>query len=327
MADLISVVVPVYNVAEDLPRCLDSILAQSYLNIELIAVDDGSSDESGTILDKYAQLHPNIHVIHQENGGVTSARLCGAAEASGEWIGFVDGDDEIEPDMYERLLRNALEYGAEISHCGYQMCFPDGRVNYFHNTGKVMEQDKKQGLTDLLDGSVVEPGLCNKLYKKDLFQSIGQQMDSSIRINEDLLMNFLLFACAKKAVFEDFCPYHYIVRQNSVSRQKLNSNKIYDPIRVKEHILRFAPAEVIPVARRAYLSTCINVYNSVMLSDQLELAKDKTAVHNILLDHYEWANLLGKKQRVLAAMIRYVPWLYKPMYRFYNSHIQKNPYE
>ena len=324
---MISVIVPVFNLENCITRTLDSILSQSYMDIEIIAVDDGSSDHSGKVLDEYAQMHANIRVIHKENGGVTSARLRGVAEASGEWIGFVDGDDEIEPEMYERLLRNALEYGAEISHCGYQMCFPDGRVNYFHNTGKVMEQDKKQGLTDLLDGSVVEPGLWNKLYKRDLFQNIGHQMDSSIRINEDLLMNFLLFACAKKAVFEDFCPYHYIVRLNSASRQNLNSNKIYDPIRVKEHILTIAPAEVIPVARRAYLSTCINVYNSVMLSDQPELAKDKTAVRNILLDHYEWTNLLSKKQRVLAAMIRYSPRMYKLMYAFYSTHFLENPYK
>lgn len=325
---MISVIVPAFNLENCITRTLDSILGQSYMDIEIIVVNDGSTDNTADVLDAYSTSHPGkIRVIHRENGGVTSARLAGIKLAHGEWIGFVDGDDEIEPDMYERLLRNALEYGAEISHCGYQMIFADGRVNYFHNTGKVIEQDKRQGLVDLLDGSVVEPGLCNKIYKRNLFQNIRQKMDFSIRINEDLLMNFFLFACAEKAVFEDFCPYHYIVRQNSASRQKLNSNKIYDPIRVKKQILMCTPEEVIPEARRAYLSTCINVYNSVMLSDQAELVKDKTAVRNILLDHYKWANLLGKKQRVLAAMIRYAPWLYKPMYHFYNSHVQKNPYE
>ena len=325
---MISVIVPAFNLENCITRTLDSILGQSYMDIEIIVVNDGSTDNTADVLDAYSTSHPGkIRVIHRENGGVTSARLAGIKLAHGEWIGFVDGDDEIEPDMYERLLRNALEYGAEISHCGYQMIFADGRVNYFHNTGKVIEQDKRQGLVDLLDGSVVEPGLWNKIYKRNLFQNIRQKMDFTIRINEDLLMNFFLFACAEKAVFEDFCPYHYIVRQNSASRQKLNSNKIYDPIRVKKQILMCTPEEVIPEARRAYLSTCINVYNSVMLSDQPELAKDKTVVRNILLDHYKWANLLSKKQRVLAAMIRYAPWLYKPMYHFYNSHVQKNPYE
>ena len=118
MNELISVIVPVYNIAEDLPNCLDSILAQTYPNVEIVAVDDGSSDQSGEILDRYAETYPNIRVIHKENGGVTSARLRGVREAEGEWIGFVDGDDVIETDMYERLKNNAVKYDAQISHCG-----------------------------------------------------------------------------------------------------------------------------------------------------------------------------------------------------------------
>ena len=100
MADRISVIIPVYNVAKDLPRCLESILAQTYSDIEIVAVNDGSPDNSHEILSDYAEKHPNIRVIHKENGGVTSARLRGVKESTGEWIGFVDGDDEIEPDMY-----------------------------------------------------------------------------------------------------------------------------------------------------------------------------------------------------------------------------------
>ena len=92
MADQISIIVPVYNVAAALPRCLDSILAQTYPNIEIVAVDDGSPDHAGVILDQYAAKHRNLRVIHKENSGVTSARLRGVQEASGEWIGFVDGD-------------------------------------------------------------------------------------------------------------------------------------------------------------------------------------------------------------------------------------------
>lgn len=327
MADLISVIVPVYNVAEDLPRCLDSILAQNHISIEIIAVDDGSSDHSGKVLDEYAQLHPCIHVIHQENGGVTSARLRGVAEASGEWIGFVDGDDEIEPDMYERLLRNALEYGAEISHCGYQMIFADGRVNYFHNTGRVIEQDKKQGLVDLLDGSVVEPGLWNKLYKRELFQNIGQQMDSSIRINEDLLMNFLLFARAEKSVFEDFCPYHYIVRQNSVSRQNLNSNKIYDPIRVKEIILESASDEVRPDAQRAFVNTCVYNYCGLLLAKGTDVRQAKKVLRCKLQKNKAWITLLSTRAKILAYLIIYLPRFLQIIYPVYASHFQKRKYE
>ena len=118
MENLISVIVPVYNVASWLPRCLDSILAQTYKNLEIVIVDDGSLDHSGCIADEYAKTYPEkICVIHTENKGVTAARLRGVREASGSWIGFVDADDEIESDMYAVLWNYAIQYQADISHC------------------------------------------------------------------------------------------------------------------------------------------------------------------------------------------------------------------
>ena len=323
MADLISVIVPVYNVAEDLPRCLDSILAQNHIGIEIIAVDDGSSDESGSILDKYAQLHPNIRVIHQENGGVTSARLRGVAEASGEWIGFVDGDDEIEPEMYERLLRNALEYGAEISHCGYQMCFPDGRVNYFHNTKVLEKQDRTTALRELLSGERVEPGLCNKLFHRSLF--VGFSMPLDIKINEDLLMNFYLFSNSKQVVFNDWCPYHYIVRSTSSSRAALNDHKIYDPIRVKELIRETASDDIHEDAQRAYINTCINSYHVLMCAGS-EYRADLQQVRSRIKQEERSFHLLGKKRAMMARLIVGVPAIYRPIYSFYCRFLQKNVY-
>lgn len=323
MADLISVIVPVYNVADDLPRCLDSILAQHYPNIEIITVNDGSSDHSGEVLDEYAQMHPNIHAIHQENGGVTSARLRGVAEASGEWIGFVDGDDEIEPDMYERLLRNALEYEAEISHCGYQMLFSDGRVNYFHNTGILEKQDKTTALRELLSGERVEPGLCNKLFHKSLFA--GLTMPADIRINEDLLMNYYLFAAADQTVYDDWCPYHYIVRNTSASRAKLNAHKIYDPIRVKEHIRQAAPDDIQEDARRAYINTCISTYHTLMNAGA-EYRADLHQVHELIKREELSFPLLGKKRAMMARLIVDAPAVYRPIYSFYRRFFQKNVY-
>lgn len=323
MADLISVIVPIYNVADDLPRCLDSILAQHYPNIEIITVNDGSSDHSGEVLDEYAQMHPNIHAIHQENGGVTSARLRGVAEASGEWIGFVDGDDEIEPDMYERLLRNALEYEAEISHCGYQMLFSDGRVNYFHNTGILEKQDKTTALRELLSGERVEPGLCNKLFHKSLFA--GLTMPADIRINEDLLMNYYLFAAADQTVYDDWCPYHYIVRNTSASRAKLNAHKIYDPIRVKEIIRKTASADLQKDARRAYINTCINTYHVLMCAGA-EYRADLHQVRELIKREELSFPLLGKKRAMMARLIVDAPVVYRPIYSFYCRFFQKNVY-
>ena len=320
---MISVIVPVYNVAADLPRCLDSILAQSYPHIEIIAVDDGSPDHSGEILDEYAKKYPDIRVIHKLNGGVTSARLRGVAEASGDWIGFVDGDDEIEPDMYKRLLHNAQIYSADISHCGYKMMFEDGRIHYFHNTGVVELHNTTKSLQELLSGERIEPGLWNKLFRRELFQ--GLEMDAGIKINEDLLMNYYLFSNAESSVFDDWCPYHYIVRSTSASRAKLNPHKIYDPIRVKEIIRRTASEELGEDARRAYVNTCINIYHTLMAAGK-EYKDDLIKVRGLLKQEKASFVLLGKKRELMAQLIIHVPVLYKPVYGIYCRYLQKNVY-
>ena len=134
MDNKISIIVPAYNIETYLARTLDSVLAQTYQNIEVIVVNDGSKDGTGAVIDRYAAQDHRVKAIHKENGGVTSARFRGVAEATGDWIGFVDGDDTIEPQMYGRLLENALKYGADISHCGYRMVFLS-RVDYYYNTG------------------------------------------------------------------------------------------------------------------------------------------------------------------------------------------------
>lgn len=234
MKELISIVVPAYNIGDYIGGCLDSILAQTYTAIEILVVDDGSKDHTAEVMDAYAQKDPRVKAIHKENGGVTSARLRGIREASGEWIGFVDGDDCIEPDMYERLLANAHEHKADISHCGYQMVFPSGKVDYYYNTGRCEQQDKTEGLKVLLAGEYIEPGLWNKLFHKSLFHRLLHEdvMPTDIRINEDLLMSYYLFKDAEKSVYEDICPYHYVLRKGSAATSKLNEHKLKDPLHV-----------------------------------------------------------------------------------------------
>lgn len=243
MENKISIIIPAYNIEAYIGITLDSVLAQTHSALEVIAVDDGSQDGTGRILEEYAQKDSRILVIHKENGGVTSARLCGISAASGQWIGFVDGDDYVEPQMYEKLLENALKYDADISHCGYQMVFPD-RVDYYYRTGRVVLQDRISGLRDLLAGTFVEPGLWNKIYRRELFQQMQIWMDRSVRINEDLLMNYWLFKSARVAVFEDVCPYHYVLRKGSAATSNISEHKLWDPVRVLRIILEDAPPEV-----------------------------------------------------------------------------------
>ena len=231
--DKISIIVPAYNIESYIEKTVESICAQTYRDLEIILVNDGSSDRTPELLNELANRDERIKVIHKENGGVTRARLCGVEAATGEWIGFVDGDDYIEPQMYEMLLSNAQKYEADISHCGYQMVFPS-RVDLHYGTGRLVEQDTKTGLKDLLEGSYVEPGLWNKLFHRTLFKEMisKEKMDLSIKINEDLLMNFYLFKKSKKSVFCDECLYHYMLRVGSAATTKINENKLRDPLKV-----------------------------------------------------------------------------------------------
>lgn len=238
MKNKTSIIIPAYNIEDYLGAAVDSVLAQTYCNIEVIIVDDGSADQTGAIADAYAAMDSRVRVIHQKNAGVTAARLRGVAETTGDWVGFVDGDDVIEPEMYERLLNNALNHGADISHCGYQMVFPDGRVTHYYNTGVLEQQDGATAMKELLSGKRIEPSLGNKLYRKSLFHSLLQDkiMDMTTKYNEDLLMNYWLFKAADVAVYEDFCPYHYMLRKGSATTAVLNSDKLCDPLRVVHRI-------------------------------------------------------------------------------------------
>lgn len=253
---LISIVIPAYNLESLLSKTLDSVLAQTYANLEVIVVNDGSKDATGAVMDSYAAKDSRIKPIHKENGGVTSARLRGIAEATGDWIGFVDGDDYIEPDMYQRLLDNALQYGTDISHCGYQMVFPN-RVDYYYNTGKLIQQDNLTGMQDLIAGEFIEPGLVNKLFRRNLFDSLEQKMDLSIKTNEDLLMNYWLFKQADRSVFEDFCPYHYIVRTGSAANSGLKEHMLHNPMQVTQILLSDVPTALEPVVYRKLIRLLI----------------------------------------------------------------------
>ena len=325
----ISVIVPVYNLEDCIENCLKTIQNQTYRNLEIIVVDDGSTDGSRKIIERFAMQDRRIIPFFKENGGVTTARLFGIQKATGKWIGFVDGDDEIEEDMFEILLNNAEKYGADISHCGYKMNFQDGRVNYFYNTGRLVIQDRKKGLTDLLEGTYVEPGLWNKLFRKELFEKILENgsIDTRIRINEDLLMNFFLFSLSKKSVFIDQCKYIYKVRSNSATRKEVNINHIYDPVKVKEIILQNAPSEILTCAQTAYINTCINTYNMLLIKNKKALRNDVRKIKKLLLEKKEWIGLLRKRKYISAKMILHVPNLYAFFYKIYYRFFFRSRYQ
>ncbi len=229
----ISVIVPCYNIEAYIEKTVQSILTQTYSNLEVLLVDDGSTDATSTIIDRLEKENVCIRVFHKENGGVSSARLCGIEHASGDWIAFVDGDDLLKPEMYAVLMNNAVRYDADISHCGYEMVFPDHADRYY-GTGKLVVQDNVKGLRDLLVGDYIEPGLWNKLYKREIILEALEECGSvqNIRNMEDLLWNYYFFKRAGKSIYIDECYYQYILRSGSAATSALNRHKVLDPYRV-----------------------------------------------------------------------------------------------
>lgn len=270
MQPLISVIIPAYNIEDYIERCLKSVCEQTYTNLEIIVVDDGSGDRTGEIIDRIAKEDTRIIPIHKKNAGVSAARNTGLDRATGDYIGFVDGDDIIEEDMYEFLLNNALKYDADISHCGYQMVFPN-RVDYYYNTGEIRIQDKYQGVYDLIKADKVEPGLGNKLYKREVTRNA--RLDENIKINEDLLFNYILFRNSKKSVFVDFSKYYYMVRENSASTSSINVHKMKDPLRVLEIMMNQETGAIYELLEKRYLYTLEKISTMIGLdADQEQLA-------------------------------------------------------
>lgn len=317
MDDKISVIVPTYNNAPWLSRCLESIRNQTYRNLEILVVDDGSQDETWKILQEFSKSDSRIIPIHQENGGVTSARLRGVALATGDWIGFIDGDDWIEPQMYEKLLHNAKTYKADISHCGHRMDYPDGTSRFYYNTEILRPQDRILGLRDLLEERLVEPGLCNKLYRESLFQGLHEIMPMQIRNNEDFLMNYFLFNRANQSIFEDICPYHYCIRGGSASQGKLNEHRIYDPIRVRKMILEQCDESLRPDAQRALVQTALFAYAQLCRGMEKEYAQDRKKVRDILRQQLSYRAMLPMKNAVMVWVVAYMPWVFHLVYGVY----------
>ena len=323
MKDKISVIIPVYNIKDYIERAVKSVLAQTYTNIELVLVDDGSTDGSSELLDQLCRTDNRIIVLHKENGGVTSARLYGTSKATGNWIGFVDGDDVIEPDMYERLLSNALKYNADISHCGYQMCFPD-RTDFYYNSGRLVIQDHETALTDLVEGKFVEPGLWNKLFKKALMNTLLEsgKMDLELRYMEDLLMNYYLFSYASNAIYEDFCPYYYMIHKGSVMTSNDNLRKVLDPLRVFKQIRSDTSDKAIITIVDRRIGACLMKLSTIETKNEsslvLSIRKNaKRELCKMLPGLLKEKN--GLRYKCKAFMIITCPLLYKAVYYVYSK--------
>lgn len=178
---LISIIVPVYNVKDYLEKCLQSICVQTYKNLEIILIDDGSSDGSGELCDLFAQRDGRIKVIHQTNAGQSAARNRGLAVAQGEFLGFVDSDDWIEPDMYEFLYHLLKENGADISICSHYRDKGKKSVAKY-SSGEQFVFTRDEGIRALVVDRRIRNYVWDKLYKRRLFSGITFPLNRILKI-------------------------------------------------------------------------------------------------------------------------------------------------
>ena len=214
----ISIIVPVYNVEAYLERCVESILKQTYTNLEILLVNDGSTDKSGELCDKLALRDHRIRVIHKENGGLSDARNRGIDEASSNLIGFIDSDDYIDEDMYETLYRQMVASKADLSMCGHYDVYhqiPEKQVAKI----KTWELMPEEAIKMVMEAKILSVTAVNKLYKKALFEQLRFRIG---KIAEDAFIMVDLIHQCSKIVATNEKKYYYVHRENSITTQKFS---------------------------------------------------------------------------------------------------------
>lgn len=248
----ISVIVPVYNVEELLPRCIDSILAQTKTNIEIILVDDGATDGSGKICDEYAAKDERILVIHKKNGGLTSAWKAGAEAATGAYLGFVDSDDWIDADMYERMWESVVKYDSDLAVCGLVFDYENPELEKREEISEFeKEYYDRQGLEKIYPtlindgrffGRMLQPARVTKLYRRELVEKNMPLCRNEVSVGEDMQLTLPVILDAQSmSVVREFYPYHYWFNQNSMTGK--HDPKYLDKIKIMERRLKEISAE------------------------------------------------------------------------------------
>lgn len=207
MSDLISVIIPAFNSAHTLDACLSSVLEQTYGNLEIIIIDDGSTDNSKEICDQYASAHTRIRAFHQQNRGPSAARNVGLRAAQGQYIAFVDSDDELHPDYFKTLLEMLVRYEADVSAISYQIVAQDKAASLVRENTKTLIFDSKEAVSDLLYQKHLDSSQCCKLYRRAIID--GMTFPEDIRVYEDLEFVYHVFCQCKRITWTDKKMYYY----------------------------------------------------------------------------------------------------------------------
>lgn len=220
--ELISVILPIYNVEKYLEKCLKSVINQTYKNLEIILVDDGSKDNSPKICDEYAVKDKRIVVIHKSNGGLSDARNAGIEIAKGKYITLIDSDDYVEEDYVQFLYQLIKENNAEMSICSHTVLYTNG-TRIEKETGEHLVLDPKTTLEKILYDEGIDLSAWAKMYKKELFDNVKYPKG---RIFEDAATTYLLIDKCKKIVLGSESKYYYIIRDNSITTKGFSPKKM-----------------------------------------------------------------------------------------------------
>lgn len=237
---LISVMVPVYRTKDYLRRCVESILNQTYGNLEVILVDDGSPDDSGALCDRLAQEDSRIRVVHKENGGLASARNAGLDAMEGEYAAFVDSDDYIAPEMIRALYDLCQSHQAQIACCGIERVRDEGHVNYFNEQLEdFLLLTREEAMAELPDNYRVTNSFCDKLFHRSIFD--GLRLTEGI-IYEDFDTMYRCIHRASRVVYTGAPYYKYYLSQGSILRGSFNIRQ-FDQVDIAERRLAFYERE------------------------------------------------------------------------------------
>jgi len=251
---LISIVIPVYNVENYLCKCVDSLLVQSYPDLEIILVNDGSSDKSGDICEKYKQADSRVKVIHQSNLGPSAARNAGINATLGQWIMFVDSDDWAEPDMCEKLLEAVTSEDIKLAVCGFRTHMPCGTTHdaVLTDAQPVIPGEKALEY-NTRSGRVFPQTVFGKLFNRELIGNL--RFDQSLFYGEDVLFNIeTLSTYTGNVAYVSMCLYHYRIREgslmNSFSSKRLTildtCEKIYNHLKpISQKLSLIARAHIV----------------------------------------------------------------------------------
>lgn len=318
---VISVIVPIYNVEPYIRRCIDSIITQTYHNLEIILVDDGSPDNCGRICDEYAQIDNRIVVIHRSNGGLSAARNTGLDICTGEYVGFVDSDDYIHPTMYQKLYDNICEYQVKLAFCQANVCKKDvaNSVIGFSVECKSKEFVILQSMIECKWWSA-----CTKLYHRSLFDNIRYPEGLT---NEDYPVTIRIYDLCDFIVIDYNKLYNYCIRENSICTSSFNIRK-FDQITNSLGVLRYMeerhfawrqPAEAV------FITTLLKLLFAIYDTSDNKFDKQKKYIL-LLIKKYFISSVKNKyilkKQRFILLLIRICPDMYSLFFRLYNQYIQ-----